>query len=62
MNFLQTFPNGCLTVTWSPGSSGFDGGYTTSVATGNFVIVPKIGGTVVSNGSSVRIDYIAIGW
>jgi hypothetical protein len=61
-NFNQTFQNGCLTVVWSPGNAVLDGGYLVSAATGNFVIVPKIGGSVVANGQNVRVDYIAIGW
>ena len=62
VNFLQSFPNGCLTVIWSPGSASIDGGYLSGAVAGNFTIVPKIGGTVVSNGTSVRIDYVAIGF
>jgi hypothetical protein len=62
VNFLQSFPNGCLTVIWSPGSASIDGGYLLGAVAGNFTIVPKIGGTVVSNGTSVRIDYVAIGF
>jgi hypothetical protein len=62
VNFLQSFPNGCLTVIWSPGSASIDGGYLSGAVAGNFTIVPKIGGSVVANGTSVRVDYIAIGF
>lgn len=61
-NFNQTFQNGCLTVAWSPGNSVMDSGYLVSAAVGNFIIVPKLNGAVVANGTTVRVDYIAIGW
>ena len=61
INFLQSFPNGCLTVVFSPGDSAWDGGYLVSAVAGNFRIIPKIGGTVLSSGS-VTVDYIAIGF
>lgn len=62
VNFLQAFPNGCLTVIWSPGSASIDSGYLSGALAGNFTIVPKIAGAVVANGISVRIDYVAIGF
>jgi hypothetical protein len=62
INLLQAFPNGCLTVVFSPGNSTWDGGYLISAVAGNFQFIPKLGGTVVANGISIQVDYIAIGW
>lgn len=62
INFLQSFPNGCLSVVFSPGNSNWDGGYLISSTAGTFQIVPKLGGTVVAASTSVQVDYIAIGW
>jgi hypothetical protein len=59
-NFNQSFPNGCLTVVWSPGNTLIDSGWLVSAAAGNFVIVPRLAGAVSSG--TVRVDYMAIGW
>jgi hypothetical protein len=61
VNFLQSFPNGCLTVIFSPGDSRWDGGYLVSAVAGHFNIIAKSGGTALTTGS-VTVDYIAIGF
>ena len=60
VTFPQAFPNGVLQVTWSSGSSACDAGWTSSVTTSGFNFFAKLNGSAVS--TSVRIEYIAIGF
>lgn len=62
INFLQAFPNGVLTVVFSPGNSTWDSGYLITAVAGYFQFIPKLAGTVRPDTTSIQVDYIAIGW
>ena len=61
VNFLQAFPNGCLSVVFSAGDSAWSGGYLVAATAGNFRIIAKNGATALTSGP-VTINYIAIGF
>ena len=61
-NFPQNFPNGLLTVTFSPASSGWDAGSLTAYTAFHFTVNAKLNGAAVSSGESLRVMYLAIGF